>query len=358
MPVRFLLWPWPCQRRNGRQSSRLWLLLWPVLFASLNHSSASAQNAVALVGAGSSVPAPLYNKWSEEYNKRSSNLRVRYLPLGTSESIKEISHGSGDFAAGEVPLTAKERSDSGLIEVPTILIAIVPIYNLPGVDGELRLSGSVLADIFLGRVKNWDAPAIAKLNPSLSLPSMPIKVVFRPGGKGSNFVFSDFLARNSPQFRSTIGNSASPKWPVGSPAERSSDMVDKVTSEPGSIGFVETQYAMRKKVRYASVLNPAGHFVRATDASIAAACEAVEAPNWDKLAGNLVNAPGADSYPIASFSWLYLRTSASDAHRATALADLLNWMLTTGQQIASDEGYVSLPPQLQEKVREKFRSLH
>ena len=317
----------------------------------------SGQETVVLVGTGSSVPAPLYTKWAEEYNKRNPALKMRYLALGTSEGIKQISHGSGDFAAGEVPLTAKERAEGGLIEVPAILIGIVPFYNLPGVEGELRLSGAVLADIFLGRVKTWNSPAIAKLNPKLSLQEMPIKVVYRPAGKGSNYVFSEFLSKNSAAFKTQIGTSPSPQWPVGSAAERSSDMAEKVSSEPGSIGFVEAQYAIKMNVPQAAVLNPAGHFVKASAESLAATCRAVEAPGFDRLSASLTNAPGAESYPITSFSWLYLRKDSGDVRRAASMADLLNWMFTSGQQIAVRDGYLALPPPLLEKVKAKVSSL-
>src|SRR5262249_43031606 len=159
-------------------------LLWFVIFAGFLQSVSIAQQSVVLVGAGSSVPAPLYAKWAEQYNRRDPKVQVRYVAMGTSEGLAQISHGSGDFGAGEVPLTDAERSRDNLTVIPSVLIAIVPIYNLPGVQGELRFSGEVLADIFLGQVKNWNAPAIAKLNPKLSLPDLPIKVVQRPAGKG------------------------------------------------------------------------------------------------------------------------------------------------------------------------------
>src|SRR5271166_4855936 len=174
-----------------------------------------AQEAVVLVGSGSSVPASLYNRWAQEYGKQNSKVQVRYLPIGTSEGIKQISHGSGDFGAGEVPLTQQERSDGGLVELPAVLIGIVPIYNLPGLHHELRISGEVLAQIFLGDVKAWDAPQISKLNPDITLPSLPIQVVNRPAGKGSNYVFTDFLSRTSSKFKSQIGVTPSPKWPTG-----------------------------------------------------------------------------------------------------------------------------------------------
>jgi phosphate transport system substrate-binding protein len=317
----------------------------------------SAQNNVVLVGSGSTVPAPLYNKWVEEYNKRNPALQLRYLPLGTSESIKLISNGVGDFAAGEAPLTAGERADGGLIEVPAILIAIVPIYNLPGVEGELRLSGAVLADIFLGRIQTWSSTSIAKLNPQLSLPNLPIKVIYRPAGKGSNYVFSEFLSKSSLQFKAQIGTSASPEWPVGSAAERSSDMAETVSRESGAIGFVEAQYAIKMNIAQAAVLNPAGLFVRATSKTLAAACQAVEAPRFDRLSASLTNAPGAESYPITSFSWLYLRRASPDSRRAKSLADSLSWMLSTGQEIALREGYAALPTPLLARAQAKVDSL-
>ena len=317
----------------------------------------SAQDAIVLVGTGSSVPAPLYAQWAEQYNKRSAKIQMRYLALGTSEGINQVSRGSGDFAAGEVLLTSKERSEYKLVQLPAVIIGIVPIYNVPGVQGELRFSGPLLAEIFLGRVKNWNSPAIAKLNPSAALPDLPIKVVYRPAGKGSNYVFTDFLSKTSPQFKEEIGTSASPKWPVGTPAERSADMVEKVHNETGAIGFVEAQYAVKMHIQSASVLNPAGRFVRASEKTLTAACSVIEAPDWGKLSASLVNAPGPDSYPITSFTWLYLRNGSPDPHRVAAVSDLLNWMMREGQQVTSTEGYAELPAPLVENVRLKISSL-
>src|SRR5580693_3829047 len=166
------------------------ICLLTLLIVELFTAQAVAQNAVVLVGSGSSVPAPLYNRWTEEYGKRSPNIQMRYLPVGTTEGIQQISRGAGDFAAGEAQLTEKERKEGNLIELPVVLIGIVPIYNLPDVRKQLRLSGEVLAEIFLGNVKTWNAPQIVKLNPGVALPTLSIQVVNRPAGKGSNFVFT------------------------------------------------------------------------------------------------------------------------------------------------------------------------
>jgi phosphate transport system substrate-binding protein len=333
------------------------LCLLSLLAVALCGVPATAQNAVVLVGSGSSVPAPLYNRWTQEYGKRNSNLQMRYLPVGTSEGIKQISHNAGDFGAGEAQLTEKERKEGDLVEMPIVLIGIVPIYNLPDVHQGLRLSGEVLAGIYLGDVKVWNAPQIAKLNPDITLPSLAIQVINRPAGKGSNFVFSEFLSKTSSKFRAQIGVSPSPKWPVGEPAERSSDMADKVKNTPGAIGYVEYQYAVKGSISHAAVLNAAGRFVRASSESIVAACQAAEEPQWNKFSASLTNASGADSYPITSFTWIYLRVKPADSARSAALSDLLDWMYSDGQRFAVQEGYSELPPPLLAAVRKRVKEL-
>ncbi len=349
--------PMAPERSSGRSSVfPVWLTL--VFVIGSCHPLDFAQEGVVLVGVGSSVPPPLYNKWAQEYNKRNPGIQMKYVPMGTSEGIKQVAHGSGDFGAGEAQLTGAERKEGDLIELPAVLIGIVPIYNLPGVHTELRFSGELLAEIFLGEIKTWNASQIAKLNPDASLPSLPIKVIYRPAGKGSNYVFSEFLSKTSSKFRTQIGTSPSPHWPVGAPAERSSDMADKVKSETGSIGYVEAQYAVKANIPYGLVQNAAGKYVKASPETIKAACHAVEAPAWDKFSASLSNALGADAFPITSFTWLYLRTTSPDPRRAAALAHLLNWMFTDGQRLASEDGYAELPPPLLAKVKTKAGSLY
>src|SRR5262249_11184138 len=214
----------------------MWVAL--VVFGGLGPLFASDQKTIVLVGAGSSVPVPLYKHWAEDYNHSHTAIQLQYMPLGTTEGIKQIANNVSDFGAGEVLLSPDERNASNLVELPTALIGIVPIFNLPG-QQELRFSGELLAEIFLGDVKTWNDPRIAKLNPGASLPNMPITVVYRPAGKGSNFVFTDFLSRVSPKFRDRIGRSPSPKWPVGIPAERSQDRAERAKTNPGYIGFAE-----------------------------------------------------------------------------------------------------------------------
>jgi phosphate transport system substrate-binding protein len=281
---------------------------------------------------------------------------LQYLAMGNVEGIAQITRGISDFGAGEVPLSVEERRVGNLTELPVVMIAIVPIYNLPGA-GHLRLSGEVLAEVYLGQIKNWSDPAIKHLNPGVNLPNLPITVINRPAGKGSNYVFTEFLSKVSARFRDQIGRSASPKWPVGQPAERSSDMADRVKNTTGALGYVELQYAEDNQIAHASVLNPAGKFVKATAESVMAACTAVETPGWDKLAASLTNASGADSYPISSFTWLYVRPSARDQRRTAALVGLLNWAYSDGQSIAIQEGYSQLPKPLVVKVLAKINAM-
>lgn len=321
------------------------------------HSTASMAQSLVLVGSGSTVPAPLYTRWTQEYGKRNPGVQMRYLPVGTSEGIKQISHGSGDFAAGEAQLSEQDRKEGGLLELPVVLIGIVPIYNLAGVQQELKLSGEVLAGIFLGEIKTWNAPAIAKLNLEVALPSLPIQVVNRPAGKGSNYVFTDFLSKSSAKFRSAVGVTTSPKWPVGTPAERSSDMADKVKNTPGAIGYVEYQYAVKSSISQIAVQNHAGKFVKASPHSMVAACEAAEAPGWKGFSASLINASGADSFPLTSFTWIYVKVKSSDGTRASAMSNLLDWIYSDGQQFAGQEGYTELPPPLLAALRKKVKEL-
>jgi phosphate transport system substrate-binding protein len=339
-------------RRNGNWLGWTKLISITILAGLCAALFAAEPQGVVLVGAGSSVPLPLYHKWADLYNQNNRTVQLQYLPLGTIEGIAQITHGTSDFGAGEVPLTAEQRRLGNLTELPVVLIGIVPIYNLPNIPN-LRLSGDVLAEIYLGQITHWNDPAIVKLNPGTALPNLAIRLIYRPAGKGSNYVFTEYLSKINAKFRDQIGRNASPKWPVGQPAERSSDMADKVKSTPGSLGYVELQYAEDNQITHASVLNAAGKFVKATAASITASCVAVEAPGWDKLAASLTNASGADSYPISSFTFLYVRPSARDQRRTAALVSLLNWAYSDGQSVAIHEGYSDLPKPLVAKVLAK-----
>jgi phosphate transport system substrate-binding protein len=324
----------------------------------LSHAPVQAQDTISIVGSGSNVPTPLYSVWTDEYNRRDPKVQVRYLSMSTMEGIKQISGGSGDFAAGEVPLTQEQMHNGkiSLIQIPTVVIGIVPVYNLPG-NPEINFSGEVLAQIFLGTITNWKDARIAKLNPNHKLPDQAITVVHRSPGKGSNYIFTDFLSKNSPEFRSQVGKSPSPNWPIGMDANRGEDMVAKVASTPGAIGYVELNFARRSDIGYGAVQNPAGHFVRAAAATITAACNAMQASMPDDFRISLVDAPGKDSYPISSFTWIYVPTSGPSGDRSRALKQFLGWALEDGQTVARGLGYATLPHAIQSKAQAAIGSI-
>jgi len=319
---------------------------------------ALAQGTIDLVGSGSNVPSPLYTVWVDDFNKKDPKIQVHYLPLGTSASISQISMGSGDFGGGEIILTHEEMQAGKvpLVQIPTVLIGIVPIYNLPG-EPEVNFSGELLAQIFLGKVTRWNDARIARLNPTLKLPNQELTVVHRGPGKGSNYILTDFLSKSSSEFHTRVGKSPSPPWPVGMEANRGEDMISKVASIQGAIGYVEWSFAKHSSIGYGAVENPAGHFVRASTASITAACRSLEASLPEDFRISLVNAPGKDAYPISSFTWIYLPTSGWSGARGRALKQFLSWTLESGQDVAETMGYAVLPHALKLKVEAALDSI-
>jgi phosphate transport system substrate-binding protein len=320
-------------------------------------AAALSQESVTLVGAGSTLPAPLYASWTETYNKRNPNLQIRYMPMSTKEGINQITHAVGDFAAGEVPLSDEQVHGAKLelIHIPTVLVGVVPIYNLPGVAGTLKFSGSVLADIFMGRIKNWNDPKLLKLNPEMSLPATTIKIVHRGEGKGTNYILTDYLSKVSSTFQAEIGRTASPKWPEGSIiAQRSEDMVNQVKSVSGSIGYVELDYALRSGLTIGMVQNAAGEFVKASPQTIAAALKGKTVPSDFRL--SITNAPGKEAYPISSFTWLYVPNNGKH-ERTRAMKSFLNWAMHKGQEEAQRQGYTPLPESLIAKVETKLNTI-
>ena len=316
------------------------------------------QTPVTLVATGSSLPEPLYIAWGDAYHALHPETQLRHLPEGTTESARKILAGVGDLGGGDAPTPENElkRAAVPVLEVPTILIGIAIVYNLPNTPGELHLSGPVVADVFLGKVKSWNDPAIVKLNPTMKLPAQPIQVVHRTDGKGANYILSDYLCKLSPEFLTKAGRGESPKWPVGGSAARSQDMADKVRATSWSIGYTEANLAQRASLRMARIKNAAGDFVLPTTNSISAA--ALESKVHDDFRASLTNAPGKDSYPIASFTWLYIPVKSKDPERGRAVGAYLKWVYGEGQQIAKEQGYATLPDKLRAKVIAATAAVH
>lgn len=317
----------------------------------------AAQQRTVIVGSGSNLPVYLYQAWTSKFNAGNDHVQVRYLPLGSSESIRQVKAGTADFGGGEILLTNEQLRDSKIVlTIPTVLVAIVPIYNLPG-NPDLNFSGGLLAEIYLGTVKNWKDPQIARLNPTVELPDLPISVVHRSPGKGSNFIFTDFLSKTNPRFRAEVGKSPSPHWPLGSEADRGQDMVKTVASTRGAIGYVDVSFLRNSGLSYGRVENAAGQFVKATPDSIAAACAALESSLPDDFRLDLINALGKDSYPMASFTWLYVPVYGAPSARTGALKQFLSWSFQEGQTLAVTMGYVPLPDPIAAKVRAAVSAL-
>lgn len=317
------------------------------------------QESTVLVVTGSSMPEPLYLLWNEEYHKQQPTVKVRYLPEGSGEGASRVLTGTGDFGGGDAPIPEKELKGATvkIVELPTVVIGIVVVYNLPGTSGELRLSGPVLANIFLGKITAWNDPALVKLNPEARLPALPIQVFHRSAGKGSSYIFSDFLSKTSPEFLARLGRSESPNWPVGATAGRTQDMVEKVQATSGAIGYTELNFAAKASLRMASIRNPEGEFVRPSAHSIAAAAKVLTSKATDDFRISLTNAPGKDSYPISSFTWFYVPAGAKDAQRGRAIAAYLKWVYTSGEKMAQEEGYPPLPEELLAKVMAKAATI-
>jgi phosphate transport system substrate-binding protein len=332
-----------------RLSTRIFGCILAVLMA-IALPRVDAQDSLALVATGSSLPEPLYLAWGDEYHKQHPTVQLRYLPGGTGDSSERILAGVGDLGGGDAPIPDKQLKDASasILQLPTILIGVVIVYNLPDTPGELRLSGPILAELFLGKIKSWNDPAIAKLNPDMKFRALPVQVIHRTEGKGSNYILSDFLCKVSPEFLAKAGRSESPKWLVGTSAGRSQDMLDKVRATPGAIGYTELNLAQKGSLRMARIKNAAGEFVKPTVKTIAAA--ALEAKVTDDFRVSLANAAGKESYPISSFTWFYVPAKAKDPSRGRAVADYLKWVYGDGQRIAQDQGYATLPSELLAKV--------
>ena len=330
------------------------------VFGLLVVPAVQGQERLVLVQTGSSMPEPLYKSWIDAYHKETPSTQIRYMPVGTGESARNILAGSGDLGGGDAPIPESQLrvANKPVLELPAVLIGIVAIYELPGVQGELKLTGPVLAHIFLGKIKTWNDPALTHLNPEMNLPALPIHVFHRTDGKGSNYILSDYLCKVSPEFLAMAGRGESPKWPVGQSFQRSQELVNQLHSTPGAIGYTELNIAVSSGVRMASIKNAAGEFIKPSAQSIGAAASAGGGKKNDDFRVSLTNAPGKESYPISSFTWLYVPAAAADPERGRAVASYLKWVYTSGQELAKEQGYATLPPDVLARVAAKASTVH
>ena len=339
--------------------------------------------AITLNGAGATFPFPLIDTWRVEYQSVNPSVSINYQSIGSGGGVRQFTERTVDFGASDAPLTEEEMQAlaSTPVHIPVTIGSVVAAYNIPGIDKGLKLTGPVLADIFAGKITRWDDQRIREINPDLSLPAADIVVVHRSDGSGTTFIWTSYLSQVSPEWNQTIGAGKSVQWSAGLGASGNEGVSNTILSTPNSIGYVELTYALTTDMDYASLMNNAGNFVEPTLDSTQAAAQAAIIMNSTSTSANttsgiavslpsgdqswthvsLLDAPGADSYPIASFSYLLLykelSTNIDGMEKAQALAQFINWAITDGQQFASPLHYVPLPDSVVQHNQQTLRSL-
>lgn len=312
-----------------------------------------------LNGAGATFPYPMYSKWFSEYNKLHSDVQINYQSIGSGGGIRQVLNGTVDFGASDGPMTDEQlkQSKTKILHIPTVMGAVVPAYNVPGVTGELKFTPEALAGIFLGKIQKWNDAAIASANPEVKLPDQPIIVIYRSDGSGTTFIFTDYLSKISKDWAGSVGKGTSVKWQIGMGGKGNEGVAGQVRQLQGSIGYVELIYAVENKITYGSVKNAAGNFVKASlDGVTEAAASAPAMPADFRV--SITNAPGKTAYPISSFTWLLIPEQSKDANKGKILSDFLNWMVTDGQKMTSQLSYAPLPASVAEKVKATIKQVH
>jgi len=320
----------------------------------------SSTNALTTIkGAGGTFPAPLYQKWFESFQEGHPSVHISYDPVGSSEGIEALRKGQVDFAASDMPLSDQAASGfhGGVRQIPMVLGAVVPIYNVKGLRQNLNFTPEILAGIYLGKIMRWNDPAIKKANSSVSLPDVSIVPVHRSDGSGTTFVWSEYLAKVSAEWKNSVGSGATVKWPVGIGAERNEGVASTVQQTPNSIGYVEFVYALQHELSFGAVKNPSGQFVKADISSVMAAARASQNPDAGFRA-SLTASPGKSAYPISTYTWLLLPASVTDNNKRIVAAELLRWALTSGQRICSVLGYAPLPADVADRALHSVDEIH
>lgn len=324
------------------------LLLRTILVGCLLSSAAAAQS---VRGSGSSFCYTVMAKWTQAYAK-ATGVEVAYFPIGSSGGLREIRQDLVDFAVSEVPLNDAQLLRDGLVQFPLLIGAVVPVVNIPHVGpGELRLTGPLLADIYMGKIANWNDKQIATLNPGLTLPDLPIQVVHRTEGSGTTYVWADYLSKVSPEWRAKVGEGPLLRWPLGHGAKGNGDVASKAMRLPGGIGYLDYPYAMAHKLAFASVRNEAGQFVMPDGASFAAATEGVDWRAEEGFTVSLTNVPAAGAYPIMAVSFALIHRRPSDPKRLPATIAFLRWTVEHGGELAAAQSYLPVPPFLVRSIQ-------
>ena len=316
-----------------------------------------------LNGAGATFPYPIYSKWFSEYHNLHPDIQFNYQSIGSGGGIRQVIAGTVDFGASDGPMSdqllaeAQKALGTKVLHMPTVLGAVVPAYNIPGVSAELKFTPEALAGIFLAKINKWNDKAIASANPDVKLPDQDIVVIHRSDGSGTTFIFTDYLSKVSPDWQSQVGKGTSVKWPVGLGGKGNEGVAGMIRQMSGAIGYVELIYAVQNKIPYGSVKNAAGNFVKASLESVTAAAASVKDMPPD-FRVSITNAPGKDAYPISSFTWLLIPEKSKDPSKGKILADFLNWMLDDGQKMTSQLSYAPLPESVAQKEKTAIKQIH
>jgi len=312
-----------------------------------------------LNGAGATFPNPMYSKWFSEYGKSHGGVQINYQPIGSGGGIRQVTAGTVDFGASDMPMTDKQLQDAKfkILNIPTVLGAVVPAYNIPGVNAEIKFPPDVLAGIFLGKISKWNDKAITSANPGINFPDNNIIVVHRSDGSGTSFIWTDYLSKVSPEWKRQVGADTSVKWPIGMGGKGNEGVAGLIRQLSGSIGYVELIYAIQNKIPYGTIRNSSGEFVKASLESVtAAAASAPKMPADFRV--SITNAPGKDAYPISSFTWLLIPEQSKDSAKGKILNDFLNWMATDGQKMTAALSYAPLPDNVVAKVKDAIKQVH
>jgi phosphate transport system substrate-binding protein len=311
-----------------------------------------ADNALSINGAGATFPYPMYSKWFDEYHKKNPNLQINYQSIGSGGGIKQVTEGTVDFGATDGPMNDEQlkayqdKHGSGILHFPTVMGAVVPTYNIPGVETALNFTPDALAGIFLGKVTKWNDPVIASANKGVKLPADDIVVVHRAESSGTSYVWTDYLSKVSDEWKTKVGKGAAVNWPVGLGGKGNEGVTGTIKNTPNSIGYVELIYAESNKIPYGNVKNSAGVFVKASLAAVSAAAAATAKDMPEDFRVSITNAPGKTAYPISSFTWLLIPEKFSDASKRDALKGFLKWALADGQNYAESLSYAKLPKEV------------
>jgi phosphate transport system substrate-binding protein len=334
-------------------------LTFPVLCALLSLPLAAQ---TTLNGAGATFPYPIYSKWFNEYHNLHSDIQINYQSIGSGGGIRQVTEGTVDFGASDMPMTdaqlaeAQGKLNTKVINLPTVLGAVVPAYNIPGVNGEVKFTPDALAGIFLGKITKWNDKTITSVNPGVNFPDKDIIVVHRSDGSGTTFIFTDYLSKVSSDWKNDVGSGTSVKWPIGLGGKGNEGVAGSIRQLQGSIGYVELIYALQNKIPFGSVRNAAGVFLKASlEGVTAAAASAPKMPADFRV--SITNAPGKDAYPISSFTWLLIPQQSKDAAKGKILADFLKWMVTDGQKMTNALSYASLPENVVQKEEETIKQI-